>query len=73
MAVYRNLALKFSLTSGDERTFSIPDPKATLTAQEATDAMASMVTAGAAFADPLTAALSAVVTVTDKTKLVDNE
>lgn len=69
----RVLKLKFGLNSGDTRTFSIPDPKTNLTANQANTAMTAMITNGGAFADALTSALKAEIVETTKTVLVDNE
>lgn len=69
----QRLRMKFGCQSGDTRTISLEHPKANLTAAAAGAAMNSIVTAGAAFADPLTSALRAEVVETTTTVLVNNE
>ncbi len=69
----RTLSLKFGVESGDTRSISLSDPKTTLTADEASAAMGALVTAGGAFADPLTASLKAELINREVTVLVDNE
>ena len=69
----QRLRMKFGCQSGDTRTISLEGPKANLTAAAVNAAMNSLVTAGAAFADPLTSALRGEVVETTTTVLVNNE
>lgn len=67
-----SLSLKFALESGDTRTICISIPKDGLDSDTASACMESMVENGAAFVDPLSSAVSATLTETTKTVLVDN-
>ena len=69
----RTLSLKFGTDSGDTRSVSLSDPKTTLTASEANAAMGAVVTAGQAFADPVTSAIKDELINREVTVLVDNE
>ncbi|MDY3869001.1 MAG: DUF2922 family protein [Pyramidobacter sp.] len=69
----RTLSLKFATESGDPRSFSLADPKADLNAAGAEAAMGAIVTAGTAFADPITAGLKAEIVNREVEVLIDNE
>lgn len=65
----KTLALKFNCASGAERTFNFSNPKDNLTQETVTAKMAIFVANGAAFIDPLTKAVDAIVTEITRTKL----
>ncbi len=67
-----NLAMTFGLTSGDQRTLTVNYPKDDLTESDVSACMGDIITAGNAFVDAPIKALKAVLTVTEKTVLVDN-
>lgn len=68
----RNLRMIFSTQSADQRTLTVPNPKANLDQAAVSAAMTTIVENGDAFADALTSALKGELVETTRTVLVDN-